>query len=269
MNPTRRPLIAGNWKMHHGGPTGVSLAADVAAMAKTVPHTDVVIGPPFTALAACAAEVHGTPLTIAAQNMHAKGSGAFTGEISAAMLKDAGCTWAILGHSERRQLFGETDESVAEKTVAALAAKLLPIVCVGETLKEREAGETLRVVKRQIDAVLDILAQDANGGGTPVAIAYEPVWAIGTGKNAGPAEAEEVHEAIRTWLGGKSKELAVRTRILYGGSLKPDNAAGLLGCPNVDGGLIGGASLDAAQFGAIARAAEAIASVAPGTTRRS
>jgi len=262
MNKSRRPLIAGNWKMHHGGPTGVTLAADVAAMAKTVPHTDVVIGPPFTALAACAAECHGLPVGIAAQNMHAKTLGAFTGEISAAMLKDAGCNWVILGHSERRQLFGETDDSVAEKTVAALGAKLLPIVCVGETLKEREAGETLRVVKRQIDAVLDILAQDA----AAVAIAYEPVWAIGTGKNAGPTEAEEVHEAIRTWLTGKSTDLAARTRILYGGSLKPDNAAGLLGCPNIDGGLIGGASLDVAQFGAIARAAEAIASGASGKT---
>jgi len=244
MNKSRRPLIAGNWKMHHGGPTGVTLAADVAAMAKTVPHTDVVIGPPFTALAACAAECHGLPVGIAAQNMHAKTLGAFTGEISAAMLKDAGCNWVILGHSERRQLFGETDDSVAEKTVAALGAKLLPIVCVGETLKEREAGETLRVVKRQIDAVLDILAQDA----AAVAIAYEPVWAIGT------------------WLTGKSTDLAARTRILYGGSLKPDNAAGLLGCPNIDGGLIGGASLDVAQFGAIARAAEAIASGASGKT---
>ena len=260
MNPIRRPLICGNWKMHHGGPTGVALAADVEVVAKDTPHTDVVIAPPFTALAACAAEVHGTKVGIAAQNMHAKTSGAFTGEISAPMLRDAGCTWVILGHSERRQLFGETDESVAEKTVAALAAKLLPIVCVGETLKEREAGETLRVVKRQVDAVLDVLAQDA----AAVAIAYEPVWAIGTGKNAGPAEAEEVHEAIRTWLNHKSPELGRRTRLLYGGSLKPDNAAGLLGCPNVDGGLIGGASLDAAQFGAIARAAEAIASGVPG-----
>ncbi len=263
MNPSRRPLIAGNWKMFHGGPTGVELAGAVAKLAASVPHADLVIAPPFTALAACAAECHGAKLGIAAQNMHAKGSGAFTGEISAAMLKDAGCSWVILGHSERRQLFGETDGVVAEKTVAALGAKLLPIVCVGETLKEREGGETLRVVKRQVDAVLDILAQGTSGQGA--AIAYEPVWAIGTGKNAGPAEAEEVHEAIRAWLHGKSKELAAHTRILYGGSLKPDNAAGLLSCPNVDGGLIGGASLDAAQFGAIARAAEAIASGGPGT----
>jgi len=214
MNPERRPLIAGNWKMFHGGPTGVTLAAEIVKVAAGVPHVDMVIGPPFTALAACAAECDGSKVGIAAQNMHAKGSGAFTGEISAAMLKDAGCGWVILGHSERRQYFGETDAGVAEKTVAALGAKLVPIVCVGETLKEREAGETLRVVKRQVDAFLDILGQDP----VAAAIAYEPVWAIGTGKNAGPTEAEEVHEAIRTWLKGKSVELATRTRILYGGS---------------------------------------------------
>jgi triosephosphate isomerase len=254
MNRSRRPLIAGNWKMFHGGPSGVALAGQVAKLAKGVPHVDLVIGPPFTALAACAAEVHGTPIAIAAQDMHPKPQGAFTGEISAQMLKESGCAWVILGHSERRQYFGDTDTIVAEKVAAALAAKLLPIACVGETSKERDAGETLRVVKRQVDAFLDILAQDE----ASCAIAYEPVWAIGTGKNAGPGEAEEVHDAIRTWLRGKSAELAERTRILYGGSLKPDNAAGLLGCPNVDGGLIGGASLDAGQFGAIARAAETL-----------
>ena len=256
MNPARKPLIAGNWKMFHGGPTGVELAGQIAKLAKAVPHVDVVIGPPFTALAACAAECDGSGVGIAGQNMHPKPQGAFTGEISGPMLKDSGCSYVILGHSERRQYFGETDAGVAEKTVAALGAKLVPIVCVGETLKEREANETLRVVKRQVDAFLDILAQEKGG----CAIAYEPVWAIGTGKNAGPAEAEEVHEAIRQWLTARSAELAARTRILYGGSVKPDNAAGLLGCPNVDGALVGGASLDAGQFGAIARAAEELAS---------
>jgi triosephosphate isomerase len=213
----------------------------------------------------CAAEIHGSGVALAAQNMHPKAQGAFTGEISPAMLKDAGCTWVILGHSERRQLFGETDTSVAEKTAAALGAGLLPIVCVGETLAEREGGETLRVVKRQVTAVLDILGQtlvntpQAGVPGVAASIAYEPVWAIGTGKNAGPAEAEEVHQAIREWLTGKAAELAAKTRVLYGGSVKPDNAAGLLGCPNVDGALVGGASLDVGQFGAIARAAEALA----------
>jgi triosephosphate isomerase len=264
MNSSRKPLIAGNWKMFHGGPSGVALAAQIGALAKDVPHVDLVIAPPFTALAACAAELHGVPVGIGAQNMHPKAQGAFTGEISPKMLEEAGCKWVILGHSERRQLFGETDASVAEKTAAALTAGLVPIVCVGETLAEREGGETLRVVKRQVDAFLDVLAQSK----IAAAIAYEPVWAIGTGKNAGPAEAEEVHAAIRQWLSGAGQgkasgdarvELAGRTRILYGGSVKPDNAAGLLGCPNVDGALVGGASLDAGQFGAIARAAEALA----------
>ncbi len=256
MNPKRRPLIAGNWKMNHGGASGVELAEACAKLAMGVRRVDLVIAPPYTALAASAHEVEGSGVQIAAQNMHSKTSGAFTGEISPAMLKESGCTWVILGHSERRQLFGETDPLVAEKTAAALSAKLLPIVCVGETLQEREGGETLRVVKRQVDAFLEILARDA----VSCAIAYEPVWAIGTGKNAGPTEAEEVHGAIRTWLKAKSPELADRTRILYGGSLKPDNAQALLGCPNVDGGLIGGASLDVGQFGAIARAAETLSS---------
>jgi triosephosphate isomerase len=241
--------------MFHGGASGVALAADVARFAPSVPHVDLVVGPPFTALAAVSTQLDGSGVAVAGQNLYPKDSGAFTGEISAPFLKEAGCTWVILGHSERRQYFKETDAFVAEKTKAALAAGLRPIVCVGETLAEREAGKTLEVVKRQFDAFKDLLASDKAG----VAIAYEPVWAIGTGKNAGPAEAEEVHLAIRGWLAAIGADLADRTRILYGGSLKPENATGLLSCPNVDGGLIGGASLDAASFGAIARAAETIA----------
>jgi triosephosphate isomerase len=186
--------------------------------------------------------------------MHAKVSGPFTGEVSAPMLKDAGCTWVILGHSERRQIFGETDEGVAEKTAAALAGGLSPIVCIGETLAEREAGETVHVVTRQLHAVIAHLA----GAKIPVALAYEPVWAIGTGKNAGPAEAEAVHVALRRELAAKAVALAESTRILYGGSVKPSNAVALLACPNVDGALIGGASLEADSFGAIARAAQAV-----------
>lgn len=255
MNATRRPLIAGNWKMFHGGPTGVELALHVAKVAREVPHVDLVVAPPFTVLAAIAHDAAEHGLGVAAQNMYPKDTGAFTGEISPAMLRDAGCTWVILGHSERRQVFGETDAFVAEKVVAATSAGLTPIVCVGETLAEREKGETLRVVKRQVEAVLDILHQAKS----PAAVAYEPVWAIGTGKNAGPEEAEEVHAAIRSWLRNKSAELAEGTRILYGGSVKPDNARALLACPNVDGALVGGASLDAASFGAIARAAESLA----------
>jgi triosephosphate isomerase len=257
MNKQRRPLIAGNWKMFKGGPAGVELATLCAKLAKELPGTDLLIAPPFTVLAAVAHECAEGGVLLAGQNMHMKDSGAFTGEISGTMLKESGCTWVILGHSERRQLFGETDATVAEKTAAALRDGLSPIVCVGETLKERESGETLKVVDRQVLAVLALL----EGAKIPVAVAYEPVWAIGTGKNAGPSEAEEVHAAIRRELEVKSHDLAKRTRILYGGSVKPDNAQSLLGCPNVDGALIGGASLDAGSFGAIARAAQSLALV--------
>ncbi|WP_394827032.1 triose-phosphate isomerase [Pendulispora albinea] len=258
MRPGLRPLIAGNWKMFHGGGTGLALAIDCTQIAQRVPHVDLVIAPPYTVLAACSHECEGKRVALAAQNIHSKDKGAFTGEVSGPMLVESGCTWAIIGHSERRQLFGETDASVAEKTAAALQFGLLPIVCVGETLAEREAGETLAVVGRQVRAFLDIILAGA-GTDKAVAIAYEPVWAIGTGKNAGPAEAEEVHAAIRKWLTEKSAELAKRTRILYGGSVKPDNAKALLAEPNVDGALIGGASLDATSFGAIAEAAETLA----------
>jgi triosephosphate isomerase len=251
MHPARRPLIAGNWKMFHGGRTGVELAQACVDFARDLPSVDIVVAPPFTALAAVAETIDGSAVGLAAQNLYPKDSGAFTGEVSAPMLKECACVWAIVGHSERRQYFTETDAFVAEKAAAALAHDLLPIVCVGETLAQREAGETLRVVKAQVDAFLDVIARSDRA----VAIAYEPVWAIGTGKNAGPAEAEEVHAAIRTWLEKKGAALATRTRILYGGSVKPDNAKALLGCANVDGALVGGASLDAASFGAIAKAA--------------
>jgi triosephosphate isomerase len=255
VNPVRRPLVAGNWKMFHGGPTGVALAAHIVPLAVELPHVDLVIAPPFTALAACAHECDGSRVEVAGQNLYPKPSGAFTGEVSGPMLVEAGCTWVILGHSERRQHFHESDAFVAEKARAALEAGLIPIACVGETLAEREAGKTLEVVERQVRALLEPLAS----AGKPSAIAYEPVWAIGTGKNAGPAEAQEVHLAIRGWLARVSAELASDTRILYGGSVKPDNAAALLAAPDVDGALVGGASLDVASFGAIARAAEKLA----------
>jgi triosephosphate isomerase (TIM) len=255
VKPERRPLIAGNWKMHHGGSTGVELAADVVHLAHHVMHVDLVIAPPFTALAACAHECDGSRVEVAGQNLYPKDAGAFTGEISAKMLVDAGCAWVILGHSERRQHFAESDAFVTEKVAAALAAGLVPIICVGETLAEREGGRTLQVVERQVKAFVGVLAS----AGRPAAVAYEPVWAIGTGKNAGPAEAQEVHGAIRAWMGQVSAELASGTRILYGGSVKPDNAHDLLASPDVDGALVGGASLDAASFAAIVRAAEALA----------
>jgi len=249
VNPGRRPLIAGNWKMNHGGPSGVELATAIVRLASELPHVDLVIAPPFTALAACAHECDGSRVEVAAQNLYPKDSGAYTGEVSAPMLVDAGCGWVIVGHSERRQYFSESDAFVAEKVVAALKGGLRPIVCVGETLAEREGGRTLEVVERQVRACLAAIAS----ADREVAIAYEPVWAIGTGKNAGPSEAQQVHEAIRRWLAEKSTALASRTRVLYGGSVKADNARALFESPDVDGALVGGASLDAASFTAIAR----------------
>ena len=258
MNAARIPLVAGNWKMHHGGASAIELAADLTRRAARIDGVEIVLAPPFTALAAVAmtcaemAEMeHTTPLRVAAQNVHAEDKGAFTGEISPPMLLEAGCTWVIVGHSERRQLFGETDAMVAQKAKAALAHRLHPIVCIGETLAEREAGRALEVVLGQLAAVTDVLV----AGKGAVVVAYEPVWAIGTGKTATPADAQEIHGAIRKALAERDPVLAGKTRILYGGSVKPDNTAELLGQPDIDGALVGGASLDAASFEAILRAA--------------
>ena len=258
MNPARRPLIAGNWKMNAGGHDAIPLATGVAEATRDHKGVDVVVAPPFTVLAAVAQELFvesESTVTIAAQNMSPEVSGAFTGEISASMLKEAGASWVILGHSERRQLFGETDDAVARKVAAAMAAELRPIACVGETLEEREAGTTLEVVERQVRAFLDELAKEPGYG----VVAYEPVWAIGTGKVARPEDAQEVHAKIRELLGKASPDLAQATRILYGGSVKADNAAGLLDQPDIDGALVGGASLDAAGFAKIVAAAQTIA----------
>ncbi len=262
MHKERKPLIAGNWKMHHGGSQGVALAQQVAALKKEVPNVDLMIAPPYTALAAVAHEIEHSGVHLAAQNMHGKPHGAFTGEISADMLNESGARWVLIGHSERRHIFGEKDAEIAVKVGHALNSSLCVVLCVGETLEERQAGRTLEVVKRQIDAVLEPLATDPH----EEAIAYEPVWAIGTGHNASPEDAEAVHVEIRRWLSLRSAELGKRTRILYGGSAKPDNAAGLLKMPNVDGLLIGGASLDIASFGAIAKTAEKLASEAAAST---
>jgi triosephosphate isomerase len=254
MNPSRRPLIAGNWKMYKGGAHGVTLAHAVAEGVRDLTGVDVVVAPPFTALAAVAHEVStiaGGRVGVAAQNLYPKPEGAFTGEVSAPMLVESGCKWVIIGHSERRQFFGETDAGVRDKVVAALATNLRPIVCVGETLAEREAGRTLEVVSRQIEAVVGELANRPD----LAVIAYEPVWAIGTGKVAGPDQAEEAHAAIRERLGAVSQSLAEKAPILYGGSVKAENAAMLLACPNVDGALVGGASLEAGSFLQIVRAA--------------
>lgn len=257
MNPIRRPLIAGNWKMNAGGQDGCALADAVARAVKEHDQVDVVVSPPFTAIAAVAhvLDENKSKVGIAAQNMHAEPSGAFTGEISSSMLKESGAAWVILGHSERRQLFGETDEMVARKVASAMAAGLRPIACVGETLDQRDAEATLEVVERQVRAVIDELARQPGFG----VIAYEPVWAIGTGLVASPADAQAVHAMIRGVLAQSSEELAQQTRILYGGSVKADNAAGLLDQADIDGALVGGASMDAGGFGKIVEAAQLLA----------
>jgi triosephosphate isomerase len=265
VNPFRRPLIAGNWKMNAGGREACALAAMVADRTRGADRVDVVVAPPFTAVAAVAHEIEeirgsidvseGFGVGVAGQNMHAKASGAFTGEIGPAMLRDAGAMWVILGHSERRQLFGETDEGVGEKVRAAFESDLRPIACVGETLAEREAGETLAIVERQLRAFMQHFAGSPGVG----VVAYEPVWAIGTGRVAKPEDAQEVHAKIRELLAEVSEEVAEATRILYGGSVKGDNAAGLLDQADIDGALVGGASLESEGFGKIVDAAQAVA----------
>ena len=256
MNPARKPLIAGNWKMYNGGARGIALArgiADGLSGGGGLSGVTVVVAPPFTALGAVAAELEhaGSTVEVSAQNLYPKPEGAFTGEISAPMLLESGCKWVLIGHSERRQFFGETDQSVHEKTVVALQAGLRPIVCVGETLAEREAGKTLEVIVRQLDAFSADLQSNPGFG----VIAYEPVWAIGTGKVAGPDQAQEAHAAIRERLAKASPGLAEKTLLLYGGSVKADNAATLLACPDVDGALVGGASLEAGSFVKIVKSA--------------
>jgi triosephosphate isomerase (TIM) len=251
MTTKLRALVAGNWKMNQGTESGLELARAIVQGAARAPNADLVVAPPFTLLGKAADVLAGSAVELSGQNMHQAQSGAFTGEISAEMLKATGCRWVILGHSERRQFFGETDESVAEKTKAALAAGLRPIVCVGETLSEREAGATFSVVGRQLAAFEALLAAQPG----VAAIAYEPVWAIGTGKVATTEQAQEVHAAIRAQLGRCSAALAEKTRILYGGSVKPDNAKALLACTDIDGALVGGASLKAEDFLQIAAGA--------------
>jgi triosephosphate isomerase len=242
----RVPVLAGNWKMHGTRHEAIALARGLAETIGHVAGRDVVIAPPFTALEAVAAAIAGTDIRLAAQNVHWAPKGAFTGEISAAMLREAGCTHVIIGHSERRQYFAETDETVHERLGAALAASLTPIVCVGETLAEREGDATAAVIDRQIEAAFRGLAAEALAR---CIVAYEPVWAIGTGRTATPAQAQEVHAAIRAQLAGLGgRGVADGMRILYGGSVKSDNIDVLMGQPDVDGALVGGASLDVAAF---------------------
>jgi len=242
----RKRIIAGNWKMNKTVTEAAELARAVVGQMTAATETEVVLCPPFTDLTAVAAAIAGTPVKLGGQNLHWEEKGAFTGEISAAMLISAGCNYVIIGHSERRQYFGETDETVNLKVKAALKAGLIPILCVGETLAERQSDETAVVVERQVRAALDGLS-DAQVAG--LVIAYEPVWAIGTGVVATTAQAQEVHALIRTLVGKLyNVQVAAALRIQYGGSMKPDNAGQLLAQEDIDGGLIGGASLDARSF---------------------
>ena len=249
----RRKFVCGNWKMHRTSAEARALAREVRqATDALAERVDVAIAPPFTALWAAAAELDGSRIGLSAQNCHWEPQGAFTGEVSAAMLKDAGCAFVLVGHSERRQLFGDTDETVSRKVRAALGVGLHPIACVGETLPEREAGRTLEVVSRQVRAALAGLSPEEVGRLT---VAYEPVWAIGTGRTATAAQAQEVHASVRAILRELAAGAADRVRIQYGGSVKPENAAELMSQPDVDGALVGGASLKSSDFVQIVKGA--------------
>ncbi len=247
----RTPFIAGNWKMHKTVSDAVKYVHELSPLLADIEGVDVIAAPTFTALnaAATAAAAHGHRIGIAAQDLYWEREGAFTGEVSGMMVRDAGAAFVILGHSERRTLFGETDEAVNRKTAAAFAAGLIPIVCIGETLDQRERAETFTVLDRQIRQGLDGFGTDAL---VRLVIAYEPVWAIGTGRNATAAQASEAHGHIRSrlrqWFGG---DAADGCRIIYGGSVKPSNAGEILSQPDVDGALVGGASLDPRGFAEI------------------
>jgi triosephosphate isomerase len=259
----RKPLIAGNWKMNGDGASATALARSISEQSPGYGAVDLLVCPPLCYLKTVSSALAGGTVLCGAQNMYWEKNGAFTGEDSAAKLMDCGATFVILGHSERRHLMGETDEMVNKKTLAAHAAGLTPIVCVGELLDEREAGKTAEVIRRQFDGSLAGLSADLMAA---TVIAYEPVWAIGTGKVATPRQAEEVHADLRKLIASRyNAETADRVRILYGGSVKPDNAAELLGQGNVDGALVGGASLKADDFLAIAAAGTLLA---PDDTKR-
>lgn len=242
----RKPIIAGNWKMHKTAGEGVALVERLRLLLDTVNAVDIVVCPPFTALAAVAGAAAGSKIILGAQNMHWQDKGAYTGEISPGMLKDIGCTYVIIGHSERRQYFAETDQTTNSKVKAAFQAGLSPILCVGETLAEREAGATEQVVGRQVQGGIDGLTAEQAAA---LVIAYEPVWAIGTGRTASADEAAAVCRFIRHTVAGMfGQGAADSVRIQYGGSVKPDNVAELMAKPDIDGALVGGACLEADSF---------------------
>lgn len=252
----RAYLIAGNWKMNGGKAANAALLDGILGGLPAGDRVELLVCPPFPYLESVGARLAGTPVALGAQTVSEHAAGAYTGEVAAAMLKDLGCRYVIVGHSERRSLLGESSATVAAKFEAAQGQGLVPILCVGETLAEREAGSTGTVVDAQLDAVLERVGA---GAFARAVIAYEPVWAIGTGRTATPEQAGEVHRHIRERVAAEDREVAAGLRILYGGSVKGDNAAGLLAMPDIDGGLIGGASLEAGEFLAIAGAAGALA----------
>jgi triosephosphate isomerase len=250
----RRPVIAGNWKLYKTKEEALSLIGELAPLVAGVTGVEIIVAPVFTVLPTLIGAVSGTGINLAAQDVFWEEEGAYTGEVSPRMLLDAGASHVIIGHSERREYFGETEATVNKKIKAALKGTLVPIFCIGELLAAREAGETFAVLERQLRGGLDGItaAQFA-----PVIVAYEPVWAIGTGKTASDAQAQEAHAFIRGVLADLyGKEVADRVRVLYGGSVKPENAKGLMSCPDIDGALVGGASLKAASFAAIVRFGE-------------
>jgi triosephosphate isomerase len=250
----RNPLVVGNWKMHGSRADNARLVEDLIGHFPASPAALCVVCPPLVYLQDVARLLRGTAIVLGAQTLCADAHGAFTGEVSAAMLKDVGCSYVIVGHSERRLIFRESDQTVARKFVAAQSKGLVPILCVGEQLQEREAERTHEIVARQLEAVLKLAGIESLGGAV---LAYEPVWAIGTGRNATPEQAQAVHAFIRAQLATHDAKIATQTRILYGGSVKAVNAAELFAMPDVDGGLIGGASLKADEFLAILSAARA------------
>jgi len=251
----RRFLVAGNWKMNGDSAANAELLTGIVAGQPDSENVELLVCPPFPYLAAVAAQVEGGRLYLGAQTVSQHEKGAFTGEVAPSMLRDMGCTHVIVGHSERRALYGESSSQVAAKFAAAQGAGLVPILCVGETLEQREAGETESVVNEQLGAVLDAVGIEAFDRAI---IAYEPVWAIGTGMTATPEQAQDVHRHIRSQLAAINETIAAGVQILYGGSVKGSNAAGLFGMADIDGGLIGGASLKADDFLAIANAAAEI-----------
>ncbi len=242
----RKPFIAGNWKMFKTGQEAVNSATKLATLCADITDVEIMIAPTFLSLPLVAEAVKGTPIGIGAQNLYMEKQGAFTGEVSGEMIQAAGAGYAIIGHSERRQFFGDTDEWVRQKTKAALRAGLIPVVCIGETEKERDEENTFKVLDKQVsDGLKGFGLEELE----TLVLAYEPVWAIGTGKTASVEQVKEVHRFLRALLEKRfSKELSEKTRILYGGSVNPDNVKDLMGIEDVDGALVGGASLDADKF---------------------